>query len=131
MRLAEAEAAAQGRLERARALLAQYEDTITELSQDASALTAGAQSLREENSGLAASLDTARAEADHLQVRVAPSLSESVLSGKGWQVKGNTASNLSVYCLCPGTGEHVKSDAPRDLSEDSLIEKEGMVENVP
>ena len=71
MRLAEAEAAAQGRLDRARALLAQYEDTITELSQDASALTAGAQSLREENSGLVASLDTARAETDHLQVSVA------------------------------------------------------------
>ena len=78
MRLAEAEAAAQGRLDRARALLAQYEDTITELSQDASALTAGAQGLREENSGLAASLDTARAETDHLQVSVASSLSKPV-----------------------------------------------------
>ena len=89
MRLAEAEAAAQGRLDRARALLAQYEDTITELSQDASALTAGAQSLREESSGLAASLDTTRAEADHLQVSVGSSLSES-LPVDGVQVKNKT-----------------------------------------
>ena len=87
MRLAEAEAAAEGRLDRARALLAQYEDTITELSQDASALTAGAQSLREENSGLAASLDTARAEADHLQVSVASSVSKSEPSERGGRSK--------------------------------------------
>ena len=95
MRLADAEAAAQGRLDRARALLAQYEDTITELSQDASALTAGAQSLREENSRLSASLDTARAEADHLQVGVASSPSESVPSRRG----GRSGVVFPVDCL--------------------------------
>ena len=95
MRLADAEAAAQGRLDRARALLAQYEDTITELSQDASALTASAQSLREENSGLAASLDTARVEADHLQVCAASSLSKPVPSERG----GRSRVVLTMTCL--------------------------------
>ena len=88
MRLADAEAAAQGRLDRARALLAQYEDTITELSQDASALTAGAQSLREENSGLSR-------QPGHCQGRGRPlaggcrqlSVSESMPVKQRWQVK--------------------------------------------
>lgn len=48
-------------------LTAQYEDTITELSQDASELTASAQALREDNSALNAGLETARAETDQLQ----------------------------------------------------------------
>ena len=117
MRLAEAEAAAQGRLDRARALLAQYEDTITELSQDASALTAGAQSLREENSGLVASLDTARAETDHLQVSVASSLSKSVPLDSG----GRSGSTLPLTCIIIAHALkwkwQVKGEAPRALSE--------------
>jgi len=67
LRLEESEAAAQTKLDRARDLISQYEDTITELSQDSSSLTASAQALREDNSALSASLETARAEADHLQ----------------------------------------------------------------
>ncbi len=68
MRLEDVEAAAQAKLDRARDLISQYEDTITELSQDSSSLTASAQALRDDNSALSASLETARAEAEHLQV---------------------------------------------------------------
>ncbi len=67
MRLEDVEAAAQAKLDRARDLITQYEDTITELSQDSSSLTASAQALRDDNSALSASLETARAEAEHLQ----------------------------------------------------------------
>jgi chromosome segregation ATPase len=67
VRLEDAETAAAAKLKQARALMAQYEDTITELSQDASMLTASAQALREDNSALSATLETTRAETDHLQ----------------------------------------------------------------
>lgn len=66
-RLEDGEAAAQGKLDRARSLIRQYEDTITELSQDASMLTAEAQALREDGSALSAGLEASRAEADALQ----------------------------------------------------------------
>ena len=74
MRLEDVEAAAQAKLDRARDLITQYEDTITELSQDSSSLTASAQALRDDNSALSASLETARAEAEHLQVPALTSL---------------------------------------------------------
>ena len=67
LRLEDAEAAAQAKLDRARDLISQYEDTITELSQDSSSLTASAQALRDDNSVLSAGLESARAEAEHLQ----------------------------------------------------------------
>ena len=73
LRLEDAEAGAQAKLGRARDLIGQYEDTITELSQDSSALTASAQALREDNSALGARLEAARAETEHLQAP-APSL---------------------------------------------------------
>ena len=67
LRLEDAEAAAQAKLDRARDLISQYEDPITELSQDSSSLTASAQALRDDNSALSAGLEVARADAEHLQ----------------------------------------------------------------
>lgn len=64
----EAAAAAKGKLDRQRELNAQYEDTIAELSQDVSGLTASLQALRDDHSGLTALAEAQKAEIEGLQV---------------------------------------------------------------
>ncbi|KAK9904052.1 hypothetical protein WJX75_003480 [Coccomyxa subellipsoidea] len=66
-RLAEAEAAAAAKLGRERELVAQYEGTITELSQDVSGLTRNVQRLREDKSALESSLEALRADLEAQQ----------------------------------------------------------------
>ena len=93
-RLEDVEAAAQAKLDRARDLISQYEDTITELSQDSSSLTASAQALRDDNSALSASLETARAEAEHQQVSLFDLL--QVPSRRGYLQAHRLYSNLTT-----------------------------------
>lgn len=68
-RLADSEAAAAAKLGRERELVAQFQGTITELSQDVSGLTRDVQCLREDKSALQSHSDALQAELENQQVR--------------------------------------------------------------
>lgn len=67
-RLAESEAAAAAKLGRERELVAQYEGTITELSQDVASLTRDVQRLRDQRSSLQSEAEALKGDLENQQV---------------------------------------------------------------
>ncbi len=67
-RLAESEAAAAATLGRERELVAQYEGTITELSQDVAGLTRDVQRLRDQRSSLQSEVEALKGHLEKQQV---------------------------------------------------------------
>ena len=67
-RLAESEGAAAAKLSRERELVAQYEGTITELSQDVAGLTRDVQRLRDQRSSLQSEVEALKGDLENQQV---------------------------------------------------------------